>query len=239
MRYSTLMMCKFNILVFLLISVSVLHAQDTLPHFSVKNVGNNRIIIGWVNTYGLVKQISIQSSHDSLKNYKTIMSLTDPNARENGFADTKAPNDHMFYRLFVVLDKGQFFFTEAKLPFKDTESLKPIVRNTNIERIKDSLIKANIQPVESAKRNDFIPSFYVTTNREGYISINLPDADKKKYHIKFYDDQNNLIFEIHNIKETLLILDKTNFLSSGWFRFELYNEDKLIEKNKVYLPKEF
>ena len=239
MRYSTLMMFKFNILFILLFSATVIKAQDTLPHFSVKNVGNNRIIIGWVNTYGLVKQISIQNSHDSLKNYKTIMSVADPNARENGFADTKATNDHMYYRLFVVLDKGQFFFTEAKLPFKDTTTLKPIVRNTNIERMKDSMIRANIQPVETAKRNDFIPSFYVTTNRDGYITINLPDADKKKYHIKFYDDQNNLIFEIRNIKETSLILDKTNFLSSGWFRFELYNDDKLVEKNKVYLPKEF
>jgi hypothetical protein len=236
MRYSTLMTLKIQIVLILLVITSAIRAQDTLPHFSVKNVGNNRIIIGWVNNYGLVKQISIQSSHDSLKNYKTIMSVTDPNARENGFADTKATTDHMYYRLFVVLDKGQFYFTEAKLPFMDTAR---IARNTNIQHIKDSLIKANIQPVDIAKRNDFIPSFYVTTSRDGYISINLPDADKKKYHIKFYDDQNNLIFEIHNIKETSLTLDKTNFLSSGWFRFELYNDDKLIEKNKVYLPKEF
>lgn len=236
MRYSTLMTLKIQIVLILLVISSVIKAQDTLPHFSVKNVGNNRIIVGWVNTYGLVKQISIQSSHDSLKNYKTIMSVTDPNARENGFADTKATNDHMYYRLFVVLDKGQFYFTEAKLAVMDTAR---IARNTNIQRVKDSLIRANIQPLETAKRNDFIPSFYVTTNRDGYISINLPDADKKKYHLKFYDDQNNLIFEIRNIKETSLTLDKTNFLSSGWFRFELYNDDKLIEKNKVYLPKEF
>ena len=219
----------------ILVTIST-KAQDTLPHFSVNNVGKNRVIIGWVNTYGLVKQISIQSSFDSLSNYKTIMSVTDPNARENGFADTKAPNDHMFYRLFVVLDKGRFFFTDPKHPAMDTTRIS---RNSNIEKAKDSVIKANFQPVELAKRNDFIPSFYVTTNKEGYISINLPDADKKKYHLKFYDDQGNFIFEIRNIKETSLTLDKTNFLSSGWFRFELYNDDKLVEKNKVYLPKEF
>src|SRR5215210_8864686 len=100
------------ILILFLLWASGLTAQDTLPKFSVKNFGNNRYIIGWVNTYGLVKQISIQRSHDSLKNYTTIMSVTDPNARQNGYADTKAPNDHMFYRLFVVLDKGQYYFTQ-------------------------------------------------------------------------------------------------------------------------------
>src|ERR1700694_371715 len=97
-----------------LIFSATLSAQDTLPRFAVKNVGNNRFIVGWVNNYPLVKQISIQRSHDSLSNYTTIMSVTDPSARENGFADNKAPNDHMFYRLFIVLDKGQFIFTEAR-----------------------------------------------------------------------------------------------------------------------------
>ena len=101
-------------LFFLLLISSLSYGQDTLPRFSVKNVGSNRFIVGWVNTYGLVKQISIQRSHDSLKNFTTILSVTDPMARQNGYADTKAPNDHMFYRLFVVLDKGQFFFTTPR-----------------------------------------------------------------------------------------------------------------------------
>src|ERR1700710_3030075 len=109
--------------IFLILCLTTIHlfssrvlAQDTLPKFSVTNVGNNRIIIGWVNNYPLVKQISIQSSHDSLKNYKTILSVADPNAKDNGYADTKAANDHMYYRLFVNLDKGQFFFTAARQP---------------------------------------------------------------------------------------------------------------------------
>ena len=58
-------------------------SQDTLPKVSVRNVGNNRIIIGWVNNYPLVKQIGIQRSFDSLGIYKTILSVTDPNAVQN------------------------------------------------------------------------------------------------------------------------------------------------------------
>jgi len=42
-------------LLFTLTPVFAQDVQDTLPKFSVKNVGNNRIIIGWVNNYPLVK----------------------------------------------------------------------------------------------------------------------------------------------------------------------------------------
>ncbi|HEV7622315.1 MAG TPA: hypothetical protein VGO09_11295 [Flavisolibacter sp.] len=220
-----------------LLSVGVF-AQDTLPKFSVTNAGNNRVIIGWVNNYPLVKQISIQSSHDSLKNYKTILSVTDPNAKDNGYADTKAANDHMYYRLFVNVDKGQFYFTAAKQPVKDTATFTSMVsRNNQIQRQNDSVttsVKAIIP-----KRSDFIPSFYIYTNKDGYIFISLPDAERKKYHVKFYDADDNFLFEIKNIRQPALTLDKTNFIHAGWFRFELYSDDKLIENNKIYLPKEF
>ena len=223
------------LLIFSLIGLSSsAFGQDTLPKFSVTNVGKNRIIIGWVNNYDLVKQISIQSSHDSLKNYKTILSVVDPMAKDNGFVDTKAINDHMYYRLFVVLDKGQFFFTTAKQPVFDTLKM---VRNTRIDNNKDSF-STEIKPI-IAKRPDFIPSFFVFTNRDGYVHIHLPDADRMKYHIKFFEEDNEFLFEVKNIKDTSLTLDKTNFLHSGWFRFELYNDDKLVEKNKFYLAKDF
>ncbi len=220
----------------LIMVTSISYAQDTLPKFSVKNVGNNRYIVGWVNTYGLVKQISIQRSHDSLKNFTTILSVPDPNARENGFADTKAPNDHMFYRLFVVLDKGQFFFTNPMKPVLDT--MRTISRSKNIDLVKDTTSNGGIKPIVP-KKPEFVPSFYVYTNRDGYVFLNLPDAERKKYSIKFYEDDGSFLFEIQTIKEPALTLDKTNFLHAGWFRFELYNEELLVEKNKFYLAKEF
>src|SRR5690348_8782377 len=93
---------------------AVVVAQDTLPKFSVKNVGNNRIIIGWINTFESIKQISIQRSFDSLTGYKTILTVADPTTPQNGYADTKAQNDRMFYRLYIMLDKGVFIFSNAK-----------------------------------------------------------------------------------------------------------------------------
>src|SRR6478672_11201015 len=108
-------MKRFYLLVILILLItSTGFGQDTLPKFSVTSAGNNRVIVGWVNTYGLVKQISIQRSFDSLTNFKTILSVADPNSRQNGFADTKAPSAQVFYRLFIVLGPGQFLFTASK-----------------------------------------------------------------------------------------------------------------------------
>lgn len=208
--------------------------QDTLPKFTVTIAGPTRNIIGWVNNYGLVKQISVQRSFDSLTNFKTILSVADPNSRQNGFADTKAPNNRMFYRLFVVLGQGQYFFSASKRPVIDSFHL---TKNGLIDQAKDS-VSIGIKP-GVVRRNDFIPSFYVYTNKDGYLFINLPDAEKKKYHIKFYEDDDTFLFELKNIKEPALTLDKTNFMHAGWFKFELYNDDKLIEKNKFYLAKDF
>jgi hypothetical protein len=213
-------------------NLSRVFAQDTLPRFTVKNAGNNRIIIGWVNNYPVTKQISIQRSFDSLKNYKTILSVTDPSAIQNGFADTKASNDHMFYRLFINLDKGEFFVTPPQKPLIDTS----VAVTQPVEPPMNKDVIAN-KPFP--KKPDFLPSFYVYTNKDGYVFINLPDADKKKYHIKFYEENDELLFEIKSIKEPALTLDKTNFIHSGWFKFELYSDEKLIEKNKIYLSKEF
>lgn len=200
-------------------------SQDTLPKFSVRNAGNNRFIVGWVNNYPLVKQISIQRAFDSLGIYKTILSVTDPNAVQNGFNDTKAPNDHMFYRLFVVLDKGVFYFTNPK---------KPVFDSTWTVKIKNEEPKK-----EPVIYNGFVPSSYVYTNKEGYIFINLPDARQKKYHIKFFEEDGTFLFELKPITEKGLTLDKANFYHGGWFNFELYNDEKLLEKHKFYLSKMF
>ncbi|MCW3073809.1 MAG: hypothetical protein JWP69_878 [Flaviaesturariibacter sp.] len=215
-------------------------AQDTLPRFTVRNAGNNRTIIGWVNTIPNITQISIQRSFDSLKDYKTILTVADPKAVQNGFADTKAPNDHMFYRLFYVIQGGSFYFTKAQKPDTSRASLpagsRPVIGGIYPNgQSTDTLIDRH-KPV---KRPDWEPSYYVYTNKEGYVYINLPDADEEKYSIKFFEEDNSPLFELKPIKEKGLILDKANFVHAGWFQFELYNGEKLVERNKFYLSKAF
>lgn len=230
-----------NLLLSLLIlgAATTAWSQDTLPRFSVRNVGNNRIVIGWVNAYPVVKQISIQRAFDSLGVYKTILSVADPQAVQNGFVDTKAPNDHMFYRLFLMLDGSQFIFSPARKPVLDIANAQRVnlpdagaPDNANNTTGKDSV-------AVGVKKPEYVPSVYVYTNKDGYVFVNLPDAEQQKYRIKFYDADGSLLFELKQVKETALTLDKANFLHAGWFRFELFNEDKLVEENKFYLAKDF
>ncbi len=242
---------KKNILLLtILASLSYqLHAQDTLPKFTVKNAGGGRIIISWRNTYQLVKQINIQRSYDSIKNYKTILSVPDPMNKENGYADTKASSDNMFYRLFIVLDGSQFIFTRSKRPIIDSVQMAAAAEQKKVldpfsaevnkpSKNMDSTLKTS--GYDSRNRpNIFVPSMYVYTARDGNLHLNLPDANSKKYLVKFYDENDNFLFEIKNLKDQSLIVDKTNFYHAGWFKFELYVDDKLKEKHKFYIEKDF
>ena len=233
---------------FLTLACQLLQAQDTLPKFSVKNVGDNRIIVSWTNTFESIKQISIQRSFDSLTKYKTILSVPDPTTPQNGFADTKATNDHMFYRLFILLDKGVYLFSDAKRPVLDTMASIGKKDRLDVTGIKDSLGNLNTGlPALDVKNKPlgFVASKYVYTYKDGYVKIDLPENENlaagkagKKYSIKFFDDE-EFLFELKDIKEKTFRIDKTNFYHGGWFKFELYEDGKLIEKNKFYLARDF
>lgn len=230
---------------------AIVFAQDTLPKFSVKSVGNNRVIVGWTNNFQNIKQISVQRSFDSLTGYKTILTVPDPTTPQNGFADSKATNDHMFYRLYIMLDKGVYLFSQAKRPLKDSiRKVDPITGDTvtitrpfitPIDKFPgtDSITVPN--PGNNKTRpNAFTPSLYVFTSRDGYVRINLPDNEKvKKYSIKFFKEDETFLFELKDIKEQDFKIDKANFYSAGWFRFELYEDGKLFEKHKFYIEKDF
>jgi hypothetical protein len=240
----TISMIKLKLTLFFLIACFYLQAQDTLPKFSVRNVGNNRIIIEWFNRFETVNQISIQRSFDSLKNFKTILTVADPSNPQNGYADTKAANDHMFYRVYILLDKGVYLFSDIKRPALDTFSVsKRINGSTDKQSVlipvipgdSTSLVISNNRPKVEA----WVPSKFVYTYNDGYIRINLPDEEDKKYNIKFFTGDDKLLFELKDIKERNFRLDKTSFYHAGWFKFELYEDGKLKEKNKFFLPKEF
>lgn len=80
-----------------------MNAQDTLPQFSVKDIGGNRYVISWVNNYTYTAQITIQRSFDSIRGYKSILTVPDPTAKQNGYADAKAINDHMFVCIIIAI----------------------------------------------------------------------------------------------------------------------------------------
>lgn len=303
---------KLSLLFCLLLLSIVAFAQDTLPQFSLVNRGNNRIVASWTNPYGQsIKQLSIQRSFDSLKTFKTIVTLPDPTVLQNGYVDQTAPSDIMFYRLYILLDSGKYVFSKSQRagadvkivsnqapvveaivkeipatknngnnstvttpatviekPKKEVPNAKPKeviekfifikkkdtligqVNEKNIRRFRDSIAYRTKDTLFTLTADTILikpfvpkevykPSKFVFTERDGNVRILLPDYASKKYNVKFFEDDTNMIFEIKTIKDRSLLVDKSNFLHSGWFKFELYEDGELKEKHRLFVPKDF
>ncbi len=84
------------------------------------------------------------------------------------------------------------------------------------------------------------PSVYVYTNAKGYVTLLLPLVKQHRYRIVFYEDEAHTaeLFQVKSVKEAELVLDKANFMHAGWFYFELFEDDKLKEKNKFFLSRD-
>lgn len=282
-------------LVLLLLGVSFFNeaiAQDTLPDFKVQDIGNNRYVISWANNYPYTAQITIQRSFDSLSGYKSILTVPDPTSKQNGFADTKAVNDHMFYRLYILLENGRYIFSAAKKPTKVStevaasaankqvipttkENTSPLEKKEEtfspsatdkfelavnevktpmqvfqVQKAEPLVIRLeNIRTGDSARTpvavtpqgepNAYAPSLYVYTHPDGNIRIQVPNRSRlTRYRIRFYESDKSFLFELKNLPSPNFELDRTNFLHGGWFLFELWEDNRLIEKHKLFLERE-
>jgi hypothetical protein len=111
-----------------------------------------------------------------------------------------------------------------------------------IKPLKDSVAKTVIKKDPAAVKIDpeviTYPSQRIFTGRENNLVIHLKDAVIKKYSVKFFDENDKFLFELLKLKEEYLIVEKVNFIHSGWFHFELYENGKLIEKNKFFIGKD-
>jgi hypothetical protein len=115
-------------------------------------------------------------------------------------------------------------------------------RDSIVHRTKDTIAFSSVDTILIKPYNPpvvYRPSKFVYTEKDGNVAITLPEAGAKKYSVKFFDEEENALFEIKEVKESSVILDKTNFLRSGWFRFELYEDGKLKEKHRFFIPKDF
>lgn len=99
----------------------------------------------------------------------------------------------------------------------------------------------SIEGEEESNANDDAtgyPSRRIYIARDNNLVISLKNADNRKYSVKFFDEGNKFLFELNRIKENFLIVEKVNFLHSGWFYFELFENGKLIEKNRFFIPRD-
>jgi len=224
----------FVLLIIIAFPRSDMYAQDTLPKISVVD-RFGKVIISWKNVYGAtITNINIQRSTDSIKRFTTIGSVLNPLNIENGYVDSKSPGGKIFYRVFVAFDGGDYIFTHSYRPVIDTSrEVVAEVEKEKIEIVDEK--KGKTKPVAPPV---FVPSKFVYTGKDNNVVISLPDAENQKFSIKFFEENGDPLFELHSIKEPYLILEKVNFLHAGWFKYDLYNNNILLEKFKFYIPKD-
>lgn len=79
---------------------------------------------------------------------------------------------------------------------------------------------------------------FIRRERNGDLVIMVPNPGREKYRIRFFDDGNNFLFEVRQIRDPLLIVEKYNFQHAGMFHYELYRESLLIERSSFLIRKD-
>jgi hypothetical protein len=76
-----------------------------------------------------------------------------------------------------------------------------------------------------------VVSGIVRCTKNGDIAITIPRDVPGKYRVRFYNEENLLLFEVRQIRDSLLIVEKYNFRHAGVFEYEVYRDNKLVERN--------
>lgn len=209
---------------------------DTLPKFNaLKKAGV--ISVGWINVFKNVSQINIQRSKDSNRNFSTVYSIPNPNSKTYTYIDKTAKNDSGYYRIFVLFEGSNYIFTKSKRAMEDTLKFFEISTTNAATKIKTETKKdeKNAPPISQSVKKAWEPSVFIFTGDDGNVVINLPQATSKSYSAVISREDGKPVFVMQKITETYLILDKATFLKSGWYYFELKEDEKLIERNKFLI----
>ncbi|MBS1604080.1 MAG: hypothetical protein JST42_15535 [Bacteroidetes bacterium] len=83
-----------------------------------------------------------------------------------------------------------------------------------------------------------LSSGYVRRNANGDLVITVPQNTAGRYKIRFFDEHRMLLFEIRQIRDPMLIVEKYNFEHAGQFVYELYRDAVLVETTKFSIRKE-
>jgi len=229
-------------------------AQAVLPDISVKNE-RGRIIVSWLNDYKIpVSHIHVQRSYDSLRQFSTIGSVINPGNLENGYLDDNPPYVRMYYRVLVSFENGQYLISGAfrpqaikkAIPFRyfweiqvteKAEKSKEDTGKNEVPMSKQAPLDTGIKYLPIADSVSVLPrSIFINQNES--TEIHLPEAEKRKFRIRFTDKDGKTVIEINEPKEDILFLEKVNFIRSGIYAYEITENGKPYEKGQIEIPKD-
>jgi hypothetical protein len=121
-----------------------------------------------------------------------------------------------------------------------SKKIKPVPGQQNVKTANPPVQQIKEEQAEPIPKKEEIPypSQRIYTGKDNNIVVNLPDFKPGKIVINFYDEENKFLFVLNKVTEGEFIIEKVNFFHRGWFFFEIYYEEILVEKNKFYIPKD-
>lgn len=166
---------------------------------------------------------------------KPIVNTNAPTAT-NAVPDKKLPGNTN--PVAAAVQKPADNKVEAPAPVADEPPSKKYAVETTQAAAKKRSDGLKSDSTTVTKPEVYKPSSFIFTNTDGNVTMVLPAGKAPEFSIKFFEEKGEMVFEMKSIKENIVILDKSNFLHSGWFRFELYENGVLKEKNRILIPRD-
>ncbi len=128
---------------------------------------------------------------------------------------------------------------EEKMKLQRELEIARAAKNKNKPTAKSNQAAKKAQPAEVAEEiiSQVItyPSKRIFTDKENNVVTKLFNVKGNKYLIRFLTEDYKLIFEIKNPPDDYFVIEKVNFTHGGWYQFEIYKNDYLLEENKFYI----
>ena len=131
------------------------------------------------------------------------------------------PEDPKDYENIMKRSKGVYV---KKLPWRHLQPGDPMPPETAELKV---VLPANL----------FTPSPFLFTNKDGNVVVAMPQRSGGRFSVHFFLPEGMPLFHFDMSKEPILILDKVNFQRSGWFDFEIRQDGRVKERNRIFIPK--
>lgn len=231
----------------LLVKAQTNTTPPVFPNFSAL-IKTGKIQLDFISGFRDVRYIGVQRSLDSVLNFSTIGLINNPNEMRLSYQDVRPLPGSNYYRLFLQFNNGRYLYSNTILAVPD--STIDGSKKLQLADVKEAIAAAkeagvNTSPTTNSKEKNappkeekivWHPSNYIYTTADGNVNIKLPDANEKKYNVKFFEPDGSFLFEIKEVKEPFLILEKAIFLHAGWFNFEITQDGKPFEKWNLFIP---
>ena len=112
---------------------------------------------------------------------------------------------------------------------------KPVTKNTKTSDKKPAVTEVSDEIVNQVIT---YPSKRIFTDKDNNVVIKLFNVKANKYVIRFLTEDYKLLFEIKSPPDDFFVIEKMNFTHAGWYQFEIYKNDFLLEENKFYISNE-